>query len=106
LFVDQLTICTLFCASNFSCGIIYTTVDKIRLVQTRWIEFLASPCFDYSGNFGRVICVFKLRNWPRNVHLRASRMRLCSVTLEILYARFKNSKWAIRNIHLRVTGLI
>jgi hypothetical protein len=62
------------------------------------------PCFDYSGNFGRAICVLTPRNWPRNVHLRAAKMRLCGFTLEILYAHLKNSKWAICNVHLKVTG--
>ncbi len=27
-----------------------------------------------------VICVLTLRNWSRNVHLRASKVRLCGLT--------------------------
>jgi hypothetical protein len=41
-----------------------------------------TPCFDYSGNFGRVIRVLTPRNWPCNSHLRESKMCLCTLHLE------------------------
>jgi hypothetical protein len=79
------------------------------LAMMPWLSLLKSwgqtaPCFDYSGNFGRVICVLTPRTWPHNHHLGVLKMCLCSLTSEIVYARLKNSKWAICNIHLKVTG--
>jgi hypothetical protein len=62
------------------------------------------PVFLYLGNFGRGICVLTPRNWPSNVRLRVSKMRLCSPTLEILYVHLKNSKWAICNVQRKVTS--
>jgi hypothetical protein len=63
-----------------------------------------APSFDYAGNLGRVMCVLTPRNWLRNVHLRASKMHLCSLTLKILYARLKNSKWTISDVLLMLTS--
>jgi hypothetical protein len=47
--------------------------------------------FHYLGNFGRIIVHWRRINWPHNVHLHASKMCLCGLDLEILYARLKNS---------------
>ncbi len=83
---------------KFSKAFIYHSISKC-------FHDSPTPCFDYLGNFGDdIICVWTTHNWPRNVHLRASKMRLCSLTLEILYACLKNSKWAICSVHLKVTG--
>jgi hypothetical protein len=82
-------------------------ISKSRLHRHFWfvqVTIKRSPCFDYSVNFGRKICVLTPHNWPRNVHLRASKTRLCCLTFEILYACLKNSKWAICNVHLKVTS--
>jgi hypothetical protein len=69
------------------------------------VDAKGTPCFDYSaGNFGRVICVLTPRNSPGDVNLQASDKCLCGLTLEILYARLKNSKWNICNVHLKVTS--
>jgi hypothetical protein len=54
------------------------------------MTLLYALCFDYWGNFGHVIVNCHRVNWPRNVHLRASKMRLCGLNLEILYVRLKN----------------
>ncbi len=65
-----------------------------EVMMSTWpasLNWLEDPlCFDYVGNFGRVIVCWHRVNWLLDVHLRASKMRFCSLRLQILYARWKN----------------
>ncbi len=62
--------------------------SKCNSIQSYTASQHLTPCFDYSGNFGRLIVHWHRVNWPRNVHLRTIQ-KCVREALIWLHARFK-----------------